>query len=105
MYVAKKYQVYNAQEMDEFITRLNEIYPTWRDLLIVDYFYYNHTADYDGGLSFFDRINAKIGRFHPEWNIAEFKELVRTADNKEKTYNQIIQLMFMDPADIEYYGL
>ena len=91
--------------MDEFIARLNEIYPTWRDLLIVDYFYYNHTADYDGGLSFFDRINAKIGRFHPEWNIAEFKELVRTADNKEKTYNQIIQLMFMDPADIEYYGL
>lgn len=105
MYVAKKYQVYNAQEMDEFIARLNEIYPTWRDLLIVDYFYYNHTADYDGGLSFFDRINAKIGRFHPEWNIVEFKELVRTADNKEKTYNQIIQLMFMDPMDIEYYGL
>ena len=105
MYVSKKYQVYNAQEMDEFITRLNEIYPTWRDLLIVDYFYYNHTADYDGGLSFFDRINAKIGRFHPEWNIKDFKDLVRTADNKEKTYNQIIQLMFMDPTDIEYYGL
>jgi hypothetical protein len=105
MYVAKKYQVYTAQEMDEFIARLNEIYPTWRDLLIVDYFYYNHTADYDGGLSFFDRVNAKIGRFHPEWNIGEFKELVRTADNKEKTYNQIIQLMFMDPMDIEYYGL
>jgi hypothetical protein len=105
MYVAKKYQVYSAQEMDEFIARLNEIYPTWRDLLIVDYFYYNHTADYDGGLSFFDRINAKIGRFHPEWNIREFKELVQTADNKEKTYNQIIQLMFMDPMDIEYYGL
>jgi hypothetical protein len=103
MYVAKKYQVYNAQEMDEFIVRLNEIYPTWRDLLIVDYFYYNHTADYDGGLSFFDRINAKIGRFHPEWNIKDFKDLVRTADNKEKTYNQIIQLMFMDPTDIEYY--
>ncbi len=100
MYVAKKYQVYTAQEMDEFIARLNEIYPTWRDLLIVDYFYYSHTADYDGGLSFFDRINAKIGRFHPEWNIGEFKELVRTADNKEMTYNHIIQIMYMDPWEI-----
>lgn len=104
MYVAKKYRVYTAQEMDEFVSMLNEINPTWRDLLIIDYFYYNHMGDYDGGLSFFDRIHAKVGRFHPEWNITEFKEIVKNSHDKEKAYIQILQRMFSDPIDIEYYG-
>ena len=105
MYVPINYQINSANEIEAFVSNLNERYPTWSDLITIDYFYHHHMPDYDGGLSFLDRIHKKLGKFHPEWNIADLKSVVRHAQHPVSVYADIIAYMFNEPRDILYYGI
>ena len=76
------------------------------DLLIkIDYCYYHQSNNYDGGLSFLDRINRKLGQFHPEWNIENMKNNIRNANDPCEEFIRTIDFMFSDIRDITYYGL
>lgn len=74
-------------------------------LIMIDYAYHSHEPNYDYGLSFLDRIAAKIGRFHPNWDIQEMKQQIRDSDNPEEEYIKIIIKMFEKPGMFAYYGV
>jgi hypothetical protein len=105
MYVPTNYQINNANEIEVFVSNLNERHPTWSDLITIDYFYHHHMPDYDGGLSFLDRINKKLGEFHPEWNIADLKNGIRHAQYPVSVYADIIAYMLASQLDIHAYGI
>jgi hypothetical protein len=79
--------------------------PTWETLLMVDYMFHHQDNDYDDGLSFLDRLNHKIGRFHPEWNIEEYKDRIRNSNDPVAKYVHIVSNMLSDPTDVFYYGV
>ena len=105
MYVPTKFQMQTADEIATFVKRFDEVALVWSDLLTIDYFYHHHRADYDGGISFIDRLNKKIGQFHPNWDIEGLKRIIRLSDNPQGVYVDIIKYLLEDPYDIFYYGI
>jgi hypothetical protein len=79
----------NAPKDDEDIN--------WQHLLQVDYAFHCLDSDYDGGLSFLDRLNKKL-RFTND--IATVKNSIDSIDS----YLDTIQNILNDPKDIAYYG-
>jgi hypothetical protein len=74
-------------------------------MIIIDHIYHHNEEDYDGGLSFLDRLNKKLGEFHPEWNIEEYKNDIRNAQCPELRYIDIIEMMLEKEDDRMYYGV
>jgi len=105
MYVSINYRMNKSNEIGMFVSTLNEKTPTWSDLLTIDYFYHHHMENYDGGLSFLDRLFDKLGQFHPEWNIEDLKNAIRNSNNPVLVYTDIIHYMLEDPRDVTYYGI
>lgn len=105
MYVPSKYQMDSANEVDAFIKTFDQVTPVWSDILTIDYFYHHHYANYDGGLSFLDRIYAKLGQFHPEWNVVDLKKCITTSNDPVVVYEDIVKFMLEDPRDVMYYGI
>jgi hypothetical protein len=73
----------------------------WQHLVTLDYIHHHNDEDYDGGLSFLDRLNKKLGHKHSEWDIPAFKEDIRS---ETVYYNDIIMFMLEQQEDIDYYG-
>ena len=105
MYVPKKFQMKSSQDIFNMVSKFNKDDPTWYELLMIDYFYYHHQPNYDGGLSFLDRLNKKIGHLHPDWNIEDLKIIIETANNPSAMYVDVIEYMINDPNDIKLYGI
>ena len=105
MYVAKEFKVYTGKEMDEFISKLDVDNLKWNELLSLDYFFHFQDLDYDGGLSFFDRLKEKLGQFHPDWDIDGLKRIVRNSNTPIVIYEDIVKHLLNDPFDIFYYGI
>ena len=74
---------------------------TWLELMAIDHAFHFQDKDYDGGISFIDRLYKKLGRFHPEWNLEELKNKSRSMD----TYYKTIEEMLKEQKDIDYYGV
>jgi hypothetical protein len=94
----------SEQRMHDEISNLGEALPDAKLLLMVDYVYHHQDDDYDGGLSFLDRIQRKIGMFK-NWDIQNFKDTIRNANDKQAEYLRVINQMFHDTRDIMCYGL
>jgi hypothetical protein len=78
----------------------------WKHLLMADYVYHHQDADYDGGLSFLDRLNKKLGHRHSDWDIDAFKDWIRThVESPTSAYALVISDMLANHEDVEYYGL
>lgn len=73
----------------------------WQHLVTLDYIHHHNDADYDGGLSFLDRINKKLGHRHSDWDIPSFKDDIR---KESLYYEDVIMFMFESQEDIDYYG-
>jgi len=96
----------SMEQVDDKLANMQEEDPISAKLLIeVDYAFHSNDANYDGGLSFIDRIFEKIGHFHPHWNVNEIKQQIMTADDRENEYVDRIIAMFDRPGMKEYYGL
>ena len=105
MYVPKEFQLYTSEEMTTFLSKFNEVRPIWSDPLTIDYFYHFQDPDYHGGLSFFDRLVKKLGKYHREWDASEYKQIVRTANDPQDAYIDILKFMLHDSSDVVYYGI
>ena len=105
MFIHDSYKIHNSNDMSEFIKSFDVYKPTWSDLLTIDYFYYHHESTYDNGLSFIDRLNKKLGTFHPEWDIPAMKKYILESSNPSSVYVRTIQYMLSDSKDIVYYGI
>lgn len=104
-YIPDKYKV-TKEQFDEIYKNLGENDATWETLLMVDYVFHHQDADYNGGLSFLERLHKKLGKFHPEWDLDEYFNLVEGCkyDSVEQ-FILIVQDMLADPSDVAYYGV
>jgi hypothetical protein len=105
MYVASNFKINTAEEVAVFLDKFDQYNLKWSDLLTIDYFYNYHLDDYDGGLSFIDRIYKKLGKFHPDWNIEDLKRCIVVSKDPTTVYADIIRFMLEDPRDVLYYGI
>lgn len=100
---------FTQQKLDETMSLLhdenNEVTDVPYKLLIaVDYIYHHNHNNYDDGLSFLDRLNQKLGQFHPEWNIQEMKQEIEHSLDPQGKYLSTIAKMLSNSADRMYYG-
>jgi hypothetical protein len=102
MFVPEEFQKTQSYVMTQ-IAPLEKI--EWMHLLMSDYAFHSEDSDYDGGLSFFDRLNKKLGHFHESWDIDGFKSVVRNANDPPSVYMDILKYMLEDPNHVVYYGL
>ena len=76
------------------------------DLLArIDWEYYHTDPNYEGGLSFFDRLKNKVGHFIPAWNVEAAKDSVRNAEDPELAYEEIVEEILSNQNIIDYYGV
>jgi len=105
MYVPKEYQMNTDNEVAAMVSKFDKDEPKWYHILMIDYFYHNHEENYDNGLSFLDRLNKKIGQFHNDWDIEDFKILIKTANNPNSMYLDIVEYMLSNTNELAYYGI
>ena len=107
MFVPPNFMI-TEQELLDHIVKFQELGFdfSWMDLLMSDYVYHHHEPNYEGGLSFLDRLKKKLGHRHPNWDIDAFKDWIRThVENPTSAYALVISDMLERPEDLEYYGL
>jgi hypothetical protein len=105
MYVPEYLQL-SIQQVQDKLANMAEGIPVHAIQLIeIDYAFHKDDPNYDGGLSFLDRIGAKLGIFHPHWNLVQMKQNIITADDRENAYIDRIIAMFDRPGMKEYYGM
>jgi hypothetical protein len=105
MYVPQELQVFCIEKLEHEIQNTPEEKVSHLLLIKIDHFYNSHLASYEGGLSFLDLINAKIGRFHPYWKIDNMKDRIHASPNPQLEYVAVISEMFAGKGMIAYYGL
>jgi len=100
-------QLWHFQQNDvaEMLQGLHENDVSFEELIKIDHAFHHADPLYDGGLSFIDRINDKIGRFHPNWNIENIKQYIRDSEKPSLEYILVISAMFSRPGMIAYYGV
>ena len=105
MYVSANFAI-DEQELIDAVSNIQE--PSdidWKHLLMADYVYHHQDADYDGGLSFLDRLHKKLGHRHQDWDVQSFKDWIMSQHNTESAYQRIVMEMLENHEDVEYYGL
>ncbi len=100
---------FNQEKLDETMNLLknanDEVADVpYRLLIAVDYIYHNADNDYDDGLSFLDRLNNKLGAFHPEWDIQAMKTEIEHSLNPQSKYLKTVASMLSNASDRMYYG-
>lgn len=103
-YISNEYK-FDKNELDNLLANLGEDEATWETLLMVDYAYHNQDNQYDNGLSFLDRLNRKLGRFHPNWTVNEWKDSIRNSNNPTDEFIRIVSNMLENQSDVAYYGV
>jgi len=104
MYIPQPWQ-FQEHDVAEMLQGLNENDVSFEQLIKIDYAFHHTDPLYDGGLSFIDRIDDKIGKFHPNWNIQNIKQHVRNAENPSLEYILVVSAMLSQPGMIAYYGV
>ena len=75
-------------------------------LMKVDYVYHHHDNDYDGGLSFIDRLYKKVGQYDwNNWDTNQLKENIRNSNDPQAEYVRVISQMLSDNRNVAIYGL
>jgi hypothetical protein len=74
-------------------------------LLMIDYAYHNTEDDYDDGLSFLNRLQAKLSRVFPiQWNIQNLKKFIRESNNPSQMFVDVLNEILTEDM-IAYYGV
>jgi hypothetical protein len=105
MYVPQELQIFCEEKLNHKITNTPEVKVSPLLLIEIDHFYHMHLSNYEGGLSFIDRINAKIGRFYPDWKIEKMKDRIHASPTPQLEYVAVISEMFSGKGMIAYYGV
>lgn len=100
--IPKEFQ-YSLDEVRQMLNNNEEV--TWTLILKVDHAHHYHENNYDNGLSFIDRLYHKLQRpFNLQWNIEELKETIRTSNQPEYEYLNILGNLLTQEM-VEYYGV
>ena len=99
MFVPKIYRAMKPEELEEYLDEVSNMFQ-WEVLLMIDYNNHHDDDDYAGGLSFINRIHAKVGWLHTEWDV----EKIRKSILSEKGYIHVISSM-LDSEVCSMYGI
>ena len=102
-YIQNSYKLTNGELAQKLDNLEND--PTWEHLLMIDWVHHHHDGNYDGGLSFFDRLNKKLSYKPRNWDIEGYKRIVRGSNDPPTVYIDILKYLLEDPQDITVYGL
>jgi hypothetical protein len=93
---------WNQDQLDERMNALGGITDNTitQIIVMIDYAYSLESPNYDGGLSIFDRINDKLGKYADE-EIEEIKNGIR---NDPASYMDEMYRAWTIP-ELEYYGI
>ena len=103
-YIPNNYKV-TKEQFAEIYKNLGENDATWETLLMADYVFHHQDQDYDGGLSFFDRLHKKLGRFHYHWDIETYKAWAREGNDPVGSFISTVKYMLKDSNHVAYYGV
>ena len=104
MYVPIEYRCSKA-EVEQLLSHImndDDYVADWQMLLRIDYAYHNQDNNYDGGLSFVDRI---IGKLHLPQNAENLKSRIRDSMDPELEYVDVISQLLSSENDRIIYGL
>jgi len=105
MYISEEYRKTQA-EVDEILDNMNDEYEiTPEVLLMIDYVYHNEDENYDGGLSFLDRLHKKLSLyFQINWDTKSLKNMIKTAEHPGAAFVYILNEL-LKPDMISCYGV
>jgi len=105
MYIAEEYRK-TKQEVDSILDNMEDEYElTPEILLMIDYVYHNEDDDYEGGLSFLDRLHKKLSLyFEIQWNLPVLKNMIKSTDNPQAAFIYILNEL-LKPEMISIYGV
>jgi hypothetical protein len=105
MYVAEEYRKTQA-ELDELLEKMQDEYElTPEVLLMIDYVYHNEDDNYEGGLSFLDRLHKKLSLyFSINWDVTNIKNMIRQSEHPEAAFIYILNEL-LNPEMISCYGV
>jgi hypothetical protein len=74
-------------------------------LLMIDFAYHNGDRNYDGGLSFLDRLYRKLSLyFQIQWNVSNLKDMIKSSNNPSSTFIDVLNEILTNEM-IECYGV
>lgn len=89
-----------SEELEEYVYNEVSNMFQWEVLLMIDYNNHHDDDDYDGGLSFINRIYAKAGWLHTEWDVEKLRKSILS----QKDYICVISSM-LDSEVCSMYGI
>ena len=98
MMIPNKYCSKTSEELDDYVSYYVQDAFHWEVFLMIDYNNHHKDNDYDGGLSFINRIYDKLGWYHTEWNVEEIRNSIKT----KKDYISAISDMLGDEESCMY---
>jgi hypothetical protein len=91
-------------EMDDILRNVGDSV-TPEILLMLDFAYHNTEPTYEDGLSFLDRLHAKLSMYHEiQWNVQHLKAWVRNSQNPQVAFVDILNELLTDSM-IASYGV
>jgi hypothetical protein len=103
--VPKEFQI--SKEEAEWLDFGNPI--TWRELLKADYYYHHKDSNYEGGLSFIDRLYNKIPSVRNNWGKpTTIKTMITNTgsfEEKQEKYLWVVRILLVNQADVDCYGI
>lgn len=92
-------------EVAAMVADMQHIDVTPEVLLMIDYAYHNTDNNYDEGLSFLNRLQAKLSEAFPiQWNVQNLKSFIRNSNDPTQTFLDVLNEILTEEM-IVYYGL
>jgi len=105
MYVNEAYRVNNNQ-LDDMLRNANDNEITPETLVMIDYVYHGNDPDYDGVISFFDRLYHKLRPYTQiEWDLDGIKANIRTSHDPPAEYLRVLHDLLANRELIMMYGI
>jgi hypothetical protein len=93
------------EEITDMLNYMQDVDITPEVLLMIDFAYHNTDNNYDGGLSFLDRLHWKLSKYFPiQWNVANLKKTIRDSNNPAGMFVDILNEIITDDM-VACYGV
>ena len=85
---------------------MDEIRITPEILLMIDYAYYHEDPNYEGGLSFLNRLHNKLSKyFVVNWPLDLMKNTIRNSPKPSDAFLNMLGIMLDNEEMLECYGI
>ena len=104
MFVSPNYRK-TKMDIATMLEYIHNIEITPETILMIDYAYHNEDEDYDGGLSFLDRLYKKLSNyFEINWDVEYLKELIRNSEHPSEDFVTVLKEILTEDM-VECYGV